>query len=146
MHLYNCHFVRRNQRVSANAIPAGPGAALLTQRRENHMRPDRRALSWAVSLLLLAALGLSACSSTRPLREERALTSDWKFLRGDPSGAEQPSLDDANWRSVDLPHDWSIEDLPARDEDPLYAVVSLVPGQWRLKFGDDPGWKDPHGG
>ncbi|MEJ2078694.1 MAG: glycoside hydrolase family 2 TIM barrel-domain containing protein [Acidobacteriota bacterium] len=106
------------------------------------MRPDRRALSWAVPLLLLAALGLSACSSTRPLREERALTSDWKFLRGDPSGAEQPSFDDANWRSVDLPHDWSIEDLPARDEDPLYAVVSLVPGQWRLKFGDDPGWKE----
>lgn len=106
------------------------------------MRLDRRWFFSSAVLLLLASLGMNACSSTRPLREERALTDDWKFLRGDPAGAEQPSFDDAGWRSVDLPHDWSIEDLPPRDEDPLYAVVSLVPGQWRLRFGDSEGWKE----
>ncbi|MFZ0428327.1 MAG: glycoside hydrolase family 2 TIM barrel-domain containing protein [Acidobacteriota bacterium] len=105
------------------------------------MRPECR-LFW-VSLFSIAAalLGTSACSSTRPLREQRPLTTDWKFLRGDPSGAEQASFDDADWRTVDLPHDWSIEDLPARDQDPLYAVVTLVPGTWRLRFGDDARWK-----
>lgn len=70
------------------------------------------------------------------------MTSDWKFLRGDPSGVEQPAFDDADWRTVDLPHDWSIEDLPPRAEDAEYAVVSLVPGQWRLRFGDNEGWKE----
>ena len=36
---------------------------------------------------------------------------DWRFLRADVAGAESPGFDDAGWRSVDLPHDWSIEDL-----------------------------------
>ncbi|MBE0655828.1 MAG: DUF4982 domain-containing protein [Bacteroidales bacterium] len=37
---------------------------------------------------------------------------DWKFLRGDDAKAQSPDFDDASWRSIDLPHDWSIEDLP----------------------------------
>jgi beta-galactosidase len=28
-------------------------------------------------------------------------------------GLEAPGFDDSDWRSVDLPHDWSVEDLPA---------------------------------
>ncbi len=35
----------------------------------------------------------------------------WRFLRGDVTGAESPGFDDSAWRKVDLPHDWSIEDL-----------------------------------
>jgi beta-galactosidase len=31
------------------------------------------------------------------------------FTTGDPSGAEQPAFDAGGWRSLDLPHDWSIE-------------------------------------
>ena len=34
---------------------------------------------------------------------------DWRFLLGDPAGAESPSYDIAAWRTLDLPHDWSIE-------------------------------------
>jgi len=37
---------------------------------------------------------------------------DWRFWRGGAQGAEAPDFDDAKWRKVDLPHDWSIEDLP----------------------------------
>ncbi len=36
----------------------------------------------------------------------------WRFHRGDVSNGEQSSLNDADWRTVQLPHDWSIEDLP----------------------------------
>ncbi|SFV29306.1 sugar-binding domain-containing protein [Thermoflavifilum thermophilum] len=36
----------------------------------------------------------------------------WKFHRGGAQGAQEPDFDDHNWRTVDLPHDWSIEDLP----------------------------------
>ncbi len=35
----------------------------------------------------------------------------WRFHRGEVLGAEQAQLDDSKWRQVDLPHDWSIEDL-----------------------------------
>ncbi len=38
--------------------------------------------------------------------------ADWRFHRGDVQGAEQPGFNDAQWRTVDLPHDWSIENLP----------------------------------
>ncbi|TMI97840.1 MAG: DUF4982 domain-containing protein [Bacteroidetes bacterium] len=37
---------------------------------------------------------------------------DWRFHRGGAQGAEMPGFDDSKWRKVDLPHDWSIEDLP----------------------------------
>ena len=37
---------------------------------------------------------------------------DWRFHRGGAQGAEAPGFDDSKWRGVDLPHDWSIEDMP----------------------------------
>src|SRR5262245_8181393 len=37
---------------------------------------------------------------------------DWRFKRDSTIKAEGPSYDDAGWRIVNLPHDWSIEDLP----------------------------------
>lgn len=36
----------------------------------------------------------------------------WQFYRGDAEGAEQTTFNDKSWRTVDLPHDWSIENLP----------------------------------
>jgi beta-galactosidase len=33
----------------------------------------------------------------------------WRFSRGDSNHAEQTDFDDAAWRKLDLPHDWSIE-------------------------------------
>jgi len=33
----------------------------------------------------------------------------WKFLLGDDSNAGTPGFNDAGWRMLDLPHDWSIE-------------------------------------
>ncbi len=36
----------------------------------------------------------------------------WKFHRSDIINAETVNFNDKAWRTVDLPHDWSIEDLP----------------------------------
>ena len=38
----------------------------------------------------------------------------WLFFRGDAEGAQGSGLDPSSWRKVDLPHDWSIEDLPTQ--------------------------------
>lgn len=35
------------------------------------------------------------------------LNSDWKFIRQDVPGAEQPAFDDASWQNVALPHTWN---------------------------------------
>jgi beta-galactosidase len=41
--------------------------------------------------------------------KDRNLDRHWQFLAGDAPGAEQPAFDDHAWRTVDVPHDWSIE-------------------------------------
>src|ERR1051325_2107261 len=33
----------------------------------------------------------------------------WRFLKGEATGAEQPTFDDSKWRPLNLPHDWAIE-------------------------------------
>jgi len=49
------------------------------------------------------------------LNRNLPLDSDWKFLRDSVAGAENPSFDDSGWRSIDLPHDWSIENFADND-------------------------------
>ncbi len=41
--------------------------------------------------------------------------ADWKFVRADVPGAEIMDFDDSQWRTLDLPHDYSIEDLPEKE-------------------------------
>jgi beta-galactosidase len=36
----------------------------------------------------------------------------WLFTKDAASNAERPEYNDSQWRKVNLPHDWSIEDLP----------------------------------
>jgi len=36
-------------------------------------------------------------------------TQDWRFHLGDVANGQDTGLDDAQWRQLDLPHDWSIE-------------------------------------
>ncbi|GAA0540659.1 glycoside hydrolase family 2 TIM barrel-domain containing protein [Chitinophaga japonensis] len=59
-------------------------------------------------LLLLIAAGANAQDNNRV----QLFDADWRFHRGGAQGADEPGFDDAGWRKVDLPHDWSIEDLP----------------------------------
>ena len=33
---------------------------------------------------------------------------DWRFVLGDPAGAEAIAFDDGSWTELDVPHDWSI--------------------------------------
>lgn len=42
-------------------------------------------------------------------RTKESFDFGWRFLKGDPSGAQRPGFADSAWREVDLPHDWSIE-------------------------------------
>jgi beta-galactosidase len=38
-----------------------------------------------------------------------SFNDDWRFNLGDIPDGQNPQLDDSQWRSLDLPHDWSIE-------------------------------------
>ena len=91
---------------------------------------------------LLAVISMAAAQAKTP-RLELSADSNWKFLLGDPSGAEARSFDDANWRSVDLPHDWSIEGRPAKDN-PTGSGGGFYPagtGWYRKTFSAPAEWK-----
>jgi len=53
---------------------------------------------------------------------------DWRFYRGGVQGAEMPGFDDSKWRRIDLPHDWSIEDLPGTHSPFDPNAISQVSG------------------
>jgi len=62
-----------------------------------------RVVWWLIPLLLAAAPVKGLVRTTVPF------DSDWRFLKADAPGAEQPEFADAAWRTLDVPHDWSIE-------------------------------------
>ena len=64
------------------------------------------------SLLMLGLLLMGKINAQNVTRDS-LFDFGWKFHRGNIVGAEKPAFDDQNWRLLDLPHDWSIEDLPA---------------------------------
>jgi beta-galactosidase len=66
----------------------------------------------AVAVSSLAATDLSAQPAGSQPASELPFCDEWRFHRGDASGAEAPGFDDSSWRKLDVPHDWSIEDLP----------------------------------
>jgi len=53
---------------------------------------------------------MSACiANKQSARQVNDFTEDWKFLLGDDSLAYSEKYDDLQWRTLNLPHDWSIE-------------------------------------
>lgn len=57
-------------------------------------------------------IGLFAFACALNAHGARAFISfdaDWRFHKGDVTGAESRSFADESWRKLDVPHDWSIE-------------------------------------
>ncbi|MCG2583948.1 glycoside hydrolase family 2 TIM barrel-domain containing protein [Massilia sp. TS11] len=59
----------------------------------------------AALLVLIFALPAWALDG----RVTQDFDAGWRFLKGDAKGAEQPGFRDEAWRSLAVPHDWSIE-------------------------------------
>ena len=64
---------------------------------------------------LFATVSMNAADTGSP-RQELAADAGWKFCLGDPGGAEATAFVDSSWRTVNLPHDWSIESAPEKRE------------------------------
>jgi beta-galactosidase len=65
-----------------------------------------RTANFAGSVVLFGFLLMSAAASGRTVL---AFDVDWRFLKADPTNAEQTPFDDSAWRRLNVPHDWSIE-------------------------------------
>ena len=89
----------------------------------------RTALKTALGALLVARYAQASAQTAPPLslRSRQRWNWGWKFLLGDPAGAEQPAYDDSQWRNVTLPHDWSIEG-PFDQNNPGGIYMGFMPG------------------
>jgi beta-galactosidase len=64
-------------------------------------------IAFALCLLCLSVADI-CLANQRPGRRI-TFNQDWRFQLGDVARGQDASLNDAQWRQLDLPHDWSIE-------------------------------------
>jgi beta-galactosidase len=60
-------------------------------------------------------MGKSKLTFQEQSRSVVSFNKDWKFTLGDDSLAENINYDDSKWRTLALPHDWSIEGAFSKD-------------------------------
>lgn len=65
-------------------------------------------LSRLLSSAVLCLLTLSLAGQVS-FGEPEKINSNWKFTLNDVKDGQTPSLDDKRWKTVDLPHDWSVK-------------------------------------
>src|ERR1019366_7470262 len=71
--------------------------------------------SFPILLLLLPLIGVghsgASGPSVAPVRTRTVLDldGDWRFSKGDFASAMLPAFDDAAWRQINVPQDWSSE-------------------------------------
>lgn len=61
----------------------------------------KQRLLWVLALVLLGG-------NLYAQRSERMLEKNWKFMKGEVTGAEAETFDDGKWETVSVPHDWAI--------------------------------------
>ena len=79
------------------------------------------------SVRLIGCLLVCLVLSLRTFAQDsRAVSFDanWRFKKENLTGAEQLTYNDERWRKLDLPHDWSIEDLPVQIPDSIVGPFS----------------------
>lgn len=73
-----------------------------------------------VIFFLLSLVSFGSVAQTKRVVDKtpREVNFDagWRFVKDSTISAENISFDDSKWRRVNLPHDWSIEDLPNQRE------------------------------
>jgi beta-galactosidase len=60
-------------------------------------------------LVIIQILTINARSAVPDTRKRLLIDKNWKFLQSDIKEAEKQNFDDSKWRTLNLPHDWSIE-------------------------------------
>ncbi len=68
-----------------------------------------------MSIIILLFTGCRSSNEQANAGRDTLFNTGWKFVRDSIVGAEQPRFNDSQWITVDLPHDYSIMDLPGDD-------------------------------
>jgi beta-galactosidase len=80
---------------------AGHGFGMRTRNHGPVTEWPQRLLDW------MGERGIVGPAAIAP--RHTSFNDDWRFLRADVPGAQQPGFDDHRWPRLRLPHDWAIE-------------------------------------
>ena len=84
---------------------------------------------------------MSSCGEKDSTLREQSFDEAWLFHRGDIAEGEKQSLDDSQWRQINLPHDWSIEDIPGTNSPFTADAATEVAGGFTV---GGTGWYRKH--
>ena len=76
--------------------------------------------------LLISCISYAQTKNAATASTSRTISfdNDWLFRKDSSIHAEEINYNDATWRKLDLPHDWSIEDLPNQTPDSIVGPFS----------------------
>ncbi len=81
---------------------------------------------WFVLFLLLGiVVPQLQCNAQVSFGKSSLLNDNWRFSLANPDDAQSADFDDHDWRTLDLPHDWSIE---AQLSPTLSSCTGYLPG------------------
>lgn len=72
--------------------------------------------NWIVFSIIILFSFQTAFSQIKAGRN-LSFDANWKFKKGNKIEAKEANFNDADWRKLDVPHDWSIEDLTENPTD-----------------------------
>lgn len=75
-------------------------------------------------------------------RESQLFNFGWKFQSGDLKEAQSVDYNDSDWRMLDLPHDFQIEQLWDESAGGARGFKAMGTGWYRKAFKADSAWKD----
>lgn len=100
--------------------------------------------NYTILFAVVFLFALTSCSNTRKDREQIDFNRDWKFILSDLEHGYDVSLSDSSWRTLDVPHDWSIEGI-FDEKNPAGVGGGALPGGigwYRKTFSIDESKKD----
>lgn len=69
-----------------------------------------------ITFLLLSFCLSATFAQNNTQQRNKLFDADWRFIKDSTIDASVATFDDSKWRVLDLPHDWSIEDLPNQSD------------------------------
>ena len=87
-------------------------------------------------LMLLISISCSTGNNDTP-RQKIKFDYGWSFSKGEFTDAYKNDFDDKEWKSLDLPHDWSITDTFSKKNPGSCAYATGGIGWYRKKFNTD---------
>ena len=78
-----------------------------------------------ITILMAVLVPVLSARAQVSFGDAQKFDEGWKFMLIDNASAALPNYDDASWRSVTLPHDWSVEAIASPD---LASCTGYLPG------------------